>query len=39
MISKHISDREGVASTGPTNGSDRVYVTVVVENDLSDLGY
>jgi hypothetical protein len=26
-------------STGPTNSNDRTYVTVVLENDLSDLGY
>ncbi len=26
-------------STGPTNANDRTYVTVVLENDLSDLGY
>ena len=27
------------ASTGPTHGADRVYVTVVVEHDLSGIGY
>ncbi len=26
-------------STGPTNSNDRTYVTVVLENNLSDLGY
>ena len=26
-------------STGPTNANDRTYVTIVLENDLSDLGY
>ena len=27
------------ASTGPTNNSDRIYVTVVVENDFTGIGY
>ena len=27
------------ASTGPTNNADRIYVTVVVENTLDDLGF
>ena len=27
------------ATTGPTNAADRMYVTVVVENDWNTVGY